>query len=299
MLSLHALKLFVVVAEELHFGRAALRLHIAQPPLSQQIRQLEAALGTRLLTRTTRSVELTLAGRVLLERATQLLADADAAENAVRQVAEGRVGSVALGFTSSAAYRVLPGILETYRAGYPDVEMVLRELTTDVQIADLRSGKLDVAIVRADQTVADATLDSFEVEREPMVLAMAREHPLAQSRTVQWRDLDGVSLVSFSRRLSPYFRNLCERVFLAAGIQPRVEQESVLPTMLALVEAGIGVALVPASAAEMRSSRLVYRQLAPLEEVGVQPVEAILHCAWARNLDNPAAHALINLLRIG
>src|SRR5262249_53671556 len=102
MLSLHALRLFVVVAEELHFGRAAVRLHMAQPPLSQQIRQLEEFLGTRLFTRTTRSVQLTLAGRVLMEHATQLLADAQAAELAVRQVAQGKVGTVALGFTSSA-----------------------------------------------------------------------------------------------------------------------------------------------------------------------------------------------------
>ena len=297
MVSLHALRLFVVVAEELHFGRAAVRLHMAQPPLSQQIRQLEQLLGTPLFTRTTRTVELTLAGRVLLERAVQLLADAQAAERAIRQVAEGKVGAIALGFTSSAAYRVLPRILATYRREYPEVETVLRELTTDIQLADLRSGKLDVAIVRADQKIAEPTLESFELEREPMLLAMGREHPLVRYAEVPMRELDGLSMVGFSPRFSPYFRNLCSRVFMSAGVQPRIEQDSVLPTMLALVEAGIGVAMVPASAAQMRASQVVYRPIAPMKHSRVAPVEAILHCVWSHRCSNPAAHALVKMLR--
>lgn len=297
MFSLHALRLFVVVAEELHFGRAAVRLHMAQPPLSQQIRQLEEFLGTRLFTRTTRSVQLTLAGRVLLEHARQLLADAQTAESAIRQVAEGRVGSVALGFTSSAAYRVLPRILADYRGAYPDVETVLRELTTDVQIADLRAGKLDVAIVRADHSIVDPELQSFELERESMLMAMRHDHPLTRFDVIPLRELDGLSMVGFSPKLSQYFRNLCARVFLSAGVQPRIEQESVLPTMLALVEAGMGPALVPASAAEMRASRVVYRPLAPVRHTRAGPVEAILHCVWPRSADNPAAQALVEMLR--
>lgn len=297
MLTLHALRLFVAVAQELHFGRAAVRLHMAQPPLSQQIRQLEASLGTPLFTRTTRTVQLTLAGRILLERADRLLEDVQAAEHAVRRVALGQVGTVALGFTSSAAYRVLPKILSAWRAGFPEVDTVLHEMTTDVQLAALLAGKLDVAIIRADRGVTDAAIDSFELEREPMLLAMRQDHPLMRYEAVPVRELDGLEMVGFSAKSSPYFRSLGARVLLSAGVQPTIGQESVLPTLLALVEAGVGAALVPASASEMRASQVGYRPLEPIRDTRAGPIEAILHCVWRRDVDNPAALAMVHLLR--
>lgn len=292
-LSLRLLKSFVAVAEELHFGAAAARLHMTQPPLSQQIRQLEAALGTPLLQRTTRVVQLTAAGEVLLIRARQLLADSEATALAVKRAAEGATGSLGLGFTTSAAYRLLPRALATFRGAYPDVRFDLKEMLSGALVVSLRSHLLDVALLRLSKSMVEDDLEYAEVAREPMMLAVPRGHALAGRAQVAMADLQGVPFIGFANEGSRYFRETLERMFARASIQPNVVHESVLPTMLAMVEAGLGVALVPASVKGMRDEQLLYKDISDGGEASI----AVLHCAWRRNESNVAVCNFVQLLR--
>jgi DNA-binding transcriptional LysR family regulator len=282
--SLRALRSFVVVAEELHFGAAAERLHMTQPPLSQQIRQLEESLGTELFTRTTRSVQLTLAGKVLLERARQLLADCELIHQEVRRAGRGEIGRLVLGFPNSAAYRLLPKAIGRYKSRYPQVELDLREMLSSDILGALRSRRLDVALVRASSAMLGPDLESVVASSEDMVLALPSHHPLAQLQVVPVERLDGLPLVGFTSVGSRYFRERLDLIFSQAGIRPQITQESVLPTMLAFVEAGLGVALVPSSVANLRSEGLVYR---PLSGAG-ETARALLYCVRRKDESAPA-----------
>ena len=191
ILSLRALNSFVAVAEELHFGAAAERLHITQPPLSQQIRLLEEALGTELFTRSTRSVQLTVAGKVLLERARRLLADSEAAAQEVKRAGRGELGRLVLGFPNSAAYRLLPRALRLYKSRYPHVELDLREMLSSDLLDALHSRQLDIALVRASSSMLGPDLERVVASREDMVLALPSQHPLAELDVVPLERLEG------------------------------------------------------------------------------------------------------------
>lgn len=281
--SLRALRSFVVVAEELHFGAAAERLHMTQPPLSQQIRQLEAALGTELFSRTTRSVQLTAPGRLLLDRARRLLADCDAIAQEVTRAGRGDTGRLVLGFPYTAAYRLLPRALALYKQRYPDVELDLCEMLSNDLLGALRSRRLDVALVRASSAMLGTDLECVVASREEMVLALPSSHPLAQLASVPIERLDGVPFIGFAGQGSRYFRETLDGIFAAGRIRPRITQESVLPTVLALVEAGLGVALVPSSLTRVRSDDLTYRPISGVGEAGV----ALLHCVRRKDESNP------------
>ncbi|MEJ7930537.1 LysR substrate-binding domain-containing protein [Ramlibacter sp. AN1015] len=292
-LPLDLLRYFVAVAEELHFGSAAERLRMTQPPLSQRIRQLESSLQAELFTRTTRSVRLTAAGEVLLERARSLLQAAQEAEEATQRAAHGQTGCLRLGFTSGSAYRFLPGVLSRFTAAWPAVSLQMSERVSVELLDDLRMHRIDVALLRLGALQHDADLSAQAVHSEPMLLALGRGHPLQQRKTVAVRDLDGVPLVGFSATQSPYFRAVLEAIFHRAGVRPRLVTESVLPTMLALVEAGIGLALVPASAAVLRAGELVYR---PLRGAGPQ-ARAVLHCVTRTREADPVVRNFIAAVR--
>lgn len=283
-LSLRSIRIFVAVAEELHFGAAAARLHMTQPPLSQGIRQLEASLGTELFSRTTRSVQLTVAGKVLLDRARQLLADSDAMEHVVVRAGRGQVGKLALGFTNSAAYRLLPEAIISYKNQYPEIALDLREMVSSELISALRSRRVDVALVRASATMLGADLECSVVSHEQMLLALPRIHALASLDVVPVKMLEGLPFIGFTAAGSRYFRETQEKIFAAGEVRPIVEHESVLPTLLALVQAGLGVALVPASVSGMHGEQLVYR---PLTGVGDSST-VLLHCARRNDDTNPA-----------
>ncbi len=239
-----ALRAFVVVAEELHFGRAAIRLNISQPPLSQLIRQFEAEVGTELFVRSTRSVRLTQAGEVLLHRARRLIDDNDSTLRAVRRAGSGDAGRLAVGFVSTAAYRVLPGAIARYRATYPEVELVLFEELTGVITDRLMSGTIDIAIFRPPAPRDRARPDLRTGASRKMVLAMPADHPYRNLDPVPMARLDGQAMVGFQREGSSYFNAVQTRLFRDHNVRPRIVYESVLPTLLALVEAGMGMALV-------------------------------------------------------
>ncbi|MHA7601753.1 LysR family transcriptional regulator [Alicycliphilus sp. T452] len=285
---------FIAVAEELHFGKAAQRLHISQPPLSQQIRQFEEEVGAPLLVRTTRSVQLTPAGRLMLERAHLLLAEAGAALHSVRRHAVGDEGVLTLGFTHSTVYRVLPKVLHAFRQACPDVVLELRQLTSDLLVQEVRSGRLDVAMLRFSSSMESADLMSRVITHDPMVLVLPLGHPLAAHRRVPVRLLQGLPWVGYEIQGARYFHELEEKVLAGARVRPSVQHRSLLPTLLALVEAGMGAALAPASAVQGVAGRIEWRELALPE--GCAPLDAVLSCVWAADNYNPVVQRFLGCL---
>lgn len=246
LFELRHLRYFVAVAEELHFGRAAARLNIAQPPLSQQIRQLERLLGADLLRRTSRRTELTPAGAVFLEHARRLLAGADRAAEAARRAGRGELETLVIGFTDSAALSVLPAIVRRFRAARPDVHLELSEGSTQAQLAALERAAMDAVIVRGP--VPNPTLRTETLLRESFVVAVPTDHPLARKRSASLRVLSKESFVLFPRHLAPEFHDQLIAMCIKAGFSPEVRAEGAeYQTILSLVAAGIGVSLVPAS----------------------------------------------------
>lgn len=256
MLDSRLLHVFSVVAEELHFGRAAQRLHISQPPLSQSIRKLEETLGTRLLIRSTRSVRLTAAGAELHRRVRLLAADSDAMVRAVQQTAKGEAGHLAIGLTPSAAYSNLSQVLYEFRRRYPTVRLDLREMNSNAMPDALHMRLLDLALLRPP--FADPDLAPLRVYDEPMLVAMRKDHPLARKRWVTMSQVLDHDMIGYSRENSRYFSQVQQLMTGAVAKPARITMDSMIPTILTLVEAGFGLALVPAALSRMRADTLAY-----------------------------------------
>jgi DNA-binding transcriptional LysR family regulator len=283
MFDLHQLRCFMVVAEELHFGRAAARLHMTQPPLSRQIQMLEQQLGAQLLERSSRSVRMTHAGRAFLAESRAIVRLAENASLNARRVAQGDSGTVAVGFTASCGYRFLPGLIATCRKRLPDVDLTLKEMVTQEQIDALASGRLDVALMRPQ--FANEAFESLCVVQEPMVAALPENHSLARGRLPTLADFDHAPFVMYSPLEARYFHDLVVSTFLHAGVHPAYTQYiSQIHTILALVRAGLGLALVPEAATSLRFEGIVFRQVR--KTAGARPAE--LFMAWRRDNDNPA-----------
>lgn len=293
-IELRQLRYFQTVAEELHFGRAAARLNMTQPPLSQTIQALEAELGQRLFERTNRSVMLTPAGAALLTEARRLLLQASLLQELVQQAASGETGRLALAFVSTADYSVLPGFLREFRAGYPQVMIELREATTDVQIDELLNQRIDVGLLIPPlPDKLPASLDYLAVLREPLILAAPKGLPaLAGKQPVSLKALGDLPLIIFPRRIAPGLHDAILATFRAAGLTPRIGQEAIqMQTIVSLVSAGMGIALVPQSVANLKRPGVAYKALRgkpPQVEVGL---------AWRRDNVSPVLQAFLNLTR--
>ncbi len=260
-MELRQLRYFVAVAEELHFRRAAARLHISQPPLSQQISRLEEELGCRLLTRSRRRVELTAAGAAFLRDARAMLAELDVAVATARRLETGQAGLLRVSFVGSALLSIVPGIVQRFRRGRPLVEIELRERSTVEQLRALSAGVVDVGLVRPP---VDAGADLFTevVMRERTVAAIPVGHPLAALRRVPLRRLAAEALVLFPREQAPGFHDLLTGRLAATGTSPQVVQYAPeMLTIIGLVAAGIGVSPVPASVARLGLDGVTYRPL--------------------------------------
>ena len=284
------LQVFAVVAEELHFGRAAQRLHLSQPPLSQSVRKLEEELGVQLLERTTRTVKLTAAGAELQRRVRQMAAEHDATVRHVRQAASGEAGQLTIGLTPSAAYSNVPQALFVFRQRYPGVVLDLQEMNSSEMPEALHQRRLDLALLRPP--FADADLSPVPLYSEPMVLALRRGHPLAAKRWVTMEQVLDLPIVGYARDRSRLFRQVLRQMFEAAGKPANIVQVSMFPTILTLVEAGFGAAVVPASLARMRMDILAY--------VGIRGRGAFrAELAAARHPDhrNPAVDAFVAIMR--
>lgn len=281
MLDTRSLRQFVAVAQELHFGRAARRLNISQPPLSIGIRQLEERLGVQLLARSQRVVELTRAGQVLLERVVPILQQLEEAVVATQATAKGYQGQLRIGYTAASAYEVVPKVMSAYQARYPDVELLLQEMVSTDQLAALRLQQLDVGILRPTQV--RAPLRSVCLLREPLVAALPASHPLACAASVSLAQLDGESFIGFSLKDAPYFHSMVEEVLHRARVQPRVVQRATQThAVVALVAAGLGTALVPQTCERIRIENVVFR---PLSDP--MPNHAEVHLCWNRDSSAP------------
>ncbi len=259
-MELRRLRYFVTVAEELHFGRAAERLHIAQSPLSQQIRRLEAELGVELFDRNRRSVRLTAAGRVLLDGAVPLLHQADRLQQTMRHAATGETGSLTVGFVGSATQDALPRVLRHLRSSDPGIDVRLRELTTTPQVEALERGDIDVGLVRPP--VRSERITVIPLLEERLVAALPDTHPLAARQVVSPRELADEPFVSFPRQIGAGLYDEILAVCTAAGFSPNVVQEAnEMQTIVSLVAAGIGVALVPESMQRIAQPHVAYRRL--------------------------------------
>jgi DNA-binding transcriptional LysR family regulator len=255
------LKYFIAVAETLHFGRAAERLHISQPPLSRAIRSLEAALGAELFARTKRRVELTPAGAQLLEDARLTLTQLESAADQVQAVASGKRGRLRVGFVSLADYGVLPGLLKGFKAARPAVSLALREMLSPEQAAALAAGELDFGLLLPPVA---GELDHLVVQSERFVAALPSRHAAARRGSrVAMRDLAGEPFVMVPREIAPGLYDIVAGLAARAGFAPRVAQEAIqMQTVVSLVSSGLGVAIVPASIANLGRRGVVYREIA-------------------------------------
>jgi DNA-binding transcriptional LysR family regulator len=293
-LELRQLRYFLTVAEELHFGKAALRLHMTQPPLSQAIQGLEQLLGAPLFARNRRGVALTAAGSALLPEARRMLAQAQALPQLVQRAAAGEVGRLALAFVSSADYSVLPPFLRAYRAAYPQVQIALQEATSDLQLEDLLHSRIDAGLLippLPEKTRQE--LAYLPVLKEPLVLAAPQGLPaLRGKRKVALNSLPALPLIIFPRAISPALYDAILSVFGAAGITPEIGQEAIqMQTIVSLVSAGMGIALVPQSVSNLMRPGVEYRALSdptPLVETGL---------AWRRDNPSPVLQGFLELLR--
>ena len=270
-MELRHLRYFVAVAEECHFGRAARRLHIAQPPLSQQIKQLEAELGVQLLTRSTRRVDLTPAGERYLERARSILANVDAARDEARLIRDGRMGRVTIGFTGSATYELLPRMSRMLRTELPDLELDLRgELLTPPQVAGLVDGTLDIGFLRPPVQVPE--VEVHPLRREPLVVVLPETHAQAGHARVVLADLAEEPFITYPSQHRSVVHDAVLDACQAAGFTPRATEVAETSTLVAFVAAGLGVALVPESVQHLRITGATYRPLtdaAPTVELAV------------------------------
>jgi DNA-binding transcriptional LysR family regulator len=289
-LELRQLHYFVAVAEELHFARAATRLKMAQPPLSKQIRQLEQDLGVSLFERTTRSVSLTNAGKVFLEEARRALIQLDRARSLAIEAEQGAMGELHIGFVTSAGYEILPDLLRAYRARFPQVQIRPQHMTVAEQIKALEERRLHLGVVRRP---LESRLLNFEVIREdPVLLALPEGHMLAQHEVVEMHALAQESFISATAEQRTGIEEALDRVFHAAGFRSRVVQEAPdIVTILGLVAAGIGISLVPAAAARLRSSGVVFRPLA-----GDVP-QHVTSLAWRRDERSPAVAGFLDVAK--
>lgn len=259
-MELRHLRYFIAVAEELHFGRAAARLFIAQPSLSQQIRQLEVELGFPLLKRTKRSVELTDAGKVFLAAAQHILVQVQEAKRAAQRAYRGEVGRLVVGYISSSTYDLLPMILRAYRERFPHVEVALRELTTPAQVRALEENELQVGLLRLP--ISTPLVNVEVIRREPIVCVLPEEHPLTVHKRIAVPQLAHEQFVLQSRQHGGGYYVQVMKLCLASGFSPNVVQEvTETHTIVGLVAAGIGISLVPQSIRNIRSEGIVYREL--------------------------------------
>jgi DNA-binding transcriptional LysR family regulator len=260
IMELRQLRYFVAVAEELHFGHAAQRLRIAQPALSRQIQALEEELQVRLLFRNRRRVQITPAGQVFLDRSRLLLSRAEDAVFAAQRAGSGASGSLNLGFVGSATYDVLPAVLRAFTRTFPEVDLILSEMTVHAQLDALTEKRIDVGLVRLPRKIEGLVFQT--ISREPLYVALPSSHHLAQLPAVRLPALAGEPFVLYPDYPQPSWTEFVIGLCQQSGFQPIVVQRTVeIQTTLSLVAAGIGISIVPACLGNITRKDVVYRRL--------------------------------------
>jgi DNA-binding transcriptional LysR family regulator len=300
-MELRHLRYFRTVASELHFGRAAEKLHIAQPPLSHQIRQLETELGFELFNRTKRSVALTPAGHVFLTQVDRIFQQLEQAIEIGRKTSRGELGQISIGFVGSATYNILPSILQQFRDRYPQVHIELHELTTDRQLIWLHEGKIDIGLMRPP--IIEPDVSSQVIFQESLVVALPVTHQLATMATIDLASLATEPFILFPRQLAPGLYDPIITICQAAGFSPLVVQECIqMQTIVSLVSANMGVSILPESIQEVQRYGVVYK---PIQDPTV-PIStlvrqlATISIVWRTNDDSPTINRLLEIaLEIG
>jgi DNA-binding transcriptional LysR family regulator len=285
-MDLRHLRCFIAVAEELHFGRAAERLHLTQPPVSLAIKELEDELGVRLFERTSRRMSITRAGEDALRDARAVLAAADTMRRRAREAAQGLVGSLSIGFISLPPYSFLPHTLRTFTEDYARVKLVLQEGVTDQIIGDVQSGGLDIGLVFRTPDLP-ATLDSRLVHSEPLVVALPASHAMTGARQVALEKLSHERFIGFERLHGPLMFDAIVATCMRHDFSPKLFHARQMHTIVSLVSGGIGVALVPGSVQALHREGVVYRSIKGTKTV----VETVV--VWRRSDDSPLVKALL------
>ena len=291
-MELRHLRYFSTVATELHFGRAAEKLHIAQPPLSKQIQDLEAELGFELFNRTKRSISLTPAGQAFLGEVTQIFQQLDRAIDIGRKTSRGELGQISIGFVGSATYNILPVMLQQFRDRYPHVQIELHELTTDRQLIWLREGRIDIGLIRPP--IIDKDFTSEVIFQESLVVALPTNHHLAKLDSVDLSLLAAEPFILFPRQLAPGLYDPIIAICQAAGFSPQVVQECIqMQTIVSLVSANMGVSILPESIQEAQRQGVVYKPIAA--SFGIEKL-ATIAIVWRLSDDSPTMNRLLELI---
>lgn len=289
-MELRHLRYFIALAEELHFGRAAARMHITQPPMSRQLKELEKELEVILLARNSKVVKLTEPGRIFLEHARQLQELLDRAIKITRKAHRGEFGSLAIGYLGGAAFHLLPNVLRHFRDNHPDVELVLHGMLTSEQLEALLNGSIDVGIIRPTASLHD--YKSELILREPFVVALPMEHRLARRRDIHIRNLAQEKFVMLlATPGGGLYRQILE-LCLQAKFEPKIVQFATeTRSVVGLVGAGIGISIVPYSVQRMNISNVVYRRLR-----GVRSYAEML-MVWRKDGETPVVAQFLRAVR--
>ena len=289
-MEIHQLRCFVAVAEELHFGRAAARLHMTQPPLSRQIQLLEHGLGVLLLERSNRQVRLTPAGQSFLEDARHILQIAEQASHSARRIAHGEAGRLTLGFTAVGAYNVIPQLLLHAGEQLPDVELILREQVSSEQVHSLEANLIDVGFVR--QIVPATSVEYSLLTAERFVAAVPAGHRLAGRDRVAPADFNGEPFLTYSFREGRYFHDKIATLFASCDVNPNyLHQLGQTHSILGLVNVGLGCALVPSSAKILRLQNIRFI------EFDSERFDAEIFLAYRSDNTNPILNTFLKMTR--
>ena len=291
-MELRHLRYFAAVAQYLNYSEASRRLRVAQPAISQTILDLEDELGVKLLFRTKRSVQLTAAGTIFLREAEEILRRANEASRLAQRAARGEVGSLGIGFFGTATAPILPTLVQSYRAKFPDVELQLYELNPDRQLAALDDGRIDLGFSRPLPADRQFEFENETVYTDCLAVALPETHPLAKQKVVRLQSLASETFVQFHRKGAPgLFDEViasCRRV----GFSPRVVNEpNFMATVITLVESGLGVSLVPRCVRSLNRPHVAIRSITPKSA----PIP--LNAVWRKSDKNPALTAFLDILR--
>lgn len=291
MIELRHFRYFIAVAEELHFGRAAERLFMTQPPLSMQIKQLEETVGAALFVRGSRPIELTAAGEMFLIHARSTIKQADMAIQKARLTSRGEAGNLTIAVTSASVLSLLPRLIASFRQRYPEVLIHIKEMVSRNQLDALKQSDINFGLIRLP--TEHPSIESILIQLEPIVVAIPRKHKYADLDKISVNALHQTPFISFDPENAAYFHKLASDLFSTHGVTPFIVQSATqLHTVLALVAAGFGLALVPKAASRIQLEDVVLR---PLD---VTPtLFAELHLAWNSNDTNPAISSFIELVR--
>jgi DNA-binding transcriptional LysR family regulator len=293
MLNSRLLKQFVAVAEELHYGRAAARVGIAQSPLSQAIQKLEAHIGTPLFARNKRSVELTPAGKVFLEEAYQWLKYEQVAIQRTLSATDGDTGQLSIGFIGSVGYGYMPELIQRFRQEYPQVKLRVVEMTTRDQLEQLKGRSLDAGLLRTPLLSDTESIETRLYARDTLMVAMNRNHPLAKEKSIDLRQLANESFVAFSREKVPAAHAQLISACDTAGFYPHIEQECAqVASVICLIAAGLSVALVATNLTSLIHPKVRYVPISNKTHFLSQEISV----GWRRSDPNPVLTSFLAMV---